>query len=80
VVPTSEWAWDSTDRQLPLDEIEKYRLRFQQELLPHCETRCLDHVEIDAVGNWRLFFFPLTEDAASILENAATKLSEVHGA
>jgi hypothetical protein len=29
------------------------------------------------VGNWRMLFLPLTEDAASVLGNLATKFPEV---
>lgn len=79
VVPAPEWAWDCTKahRHLTLNEIEEYRSGFRRELSRHGEGRCLDGVEIDASGNWRIHFFSLNEEAVSILADAAAKLSDV---
>jgi hypothetical protein len=79
VVPAPRWAWDRTrmDHPLTLDEIEEYRTRFRRELSRHGEGRCLDCIEIDALGNWRIHFFPLNEEAIPILENTAMTLSGV---
>ena len=79
VIPAPKWAWDRTkiDHDLTLDEIEEYRARFRRELSRHGEGRCLDCIEIDALGNWRIHSFPLDEEVVSILGNAAAKLPQV---
>ena len=79
VVPAPRWAWDRTkiDHDLTLDEIEEYRAGSRRELSWHGEERCLDCIVIDALGNWRIHFFPLNEDVVSILGNAAARFPEI---
>jgi hypothetical protein len=79
VVPAPRWAWDRTkiDHDLTLDEIEEYRAGSRPELSWHGEERCLDCIVIDALGNWRIHFFPLNEDVVSILGNAAARFPEI---
>jgi hypothetical protein len=79
VIPAPKWAWDRTriDHDLTLDEIEEYRTRFRRELSRHGEGRCLDCIEIDALGNWRIHFFALNEEVISILGNAAARFPEI---
>ena len=79
VVPAPRWAWDRTkiDHDLTLDEIEEYRAGSRPELSWHGEERCLDCIEIDALGNWWIHFFPLNEDVVSILGNAAARFPEI---
>ena len=63
VVPSPRWAWEHTkiDHHLTLDEIEVYCAGFRLELCRYGEGRCLDCIEIDALGNWRIHFFPLNQ-------------------
>jgi hypothetical protein len=79
VVPARRWAWYRTEvsHHLTVDKIIEYRDRFRRELSRHGEGRCLDCVEIDALGNWRIHFFPLNEEVILILENAEKKFLEV---
>jgi len=79
VIPAPRWTWDRTkvDHDLTLGEIEEYRARFRRELSQHSEARCLDRIETDALGNWRIHFFPLNSEVISILVIAASKLTEV---
>jgi hypothetical protein len=79
VVPAPRWAWDRTkiDHDLTLDEIEEYRAQFRRELSRHGEGRCLDCIEIDALGNWLIHFFPLNVEVISILETAAARRPEI---
>jgi hypothetical protein len=79
VVPAPRWAWDraKVHPHLTLNGIKEYRTQFRQELSRHGEGRCLDCIEIDAVGNWRIHFFPLNQEAIPILGNAAERLSGV---
>jgi hypothetical protein len=79
VIPAPRWSWDRTriDHDLTLDEIEEYRARFRRELSRHGEGRCLDHIQIDALSNWLIHFFPLNEEVVSILETAAARFPEI---
>jgi hypothetical protein len=79
VVPAPGWDWNRTkiDHATTLNEIDECRGRFRAGLFRNGETRCLDCIEIDALGNWRIHFFPLNEEAISILQDTAGKLSEV---
>ena len=79
VVPARRWAWYRTEvsHHLTINKINEYRDQFRRELSRHGEGRCLDSIEMDKLGNWRIHFFPLNEEVILILENAAKKLSEV---
>jgi hypothetical protein len=79
VIPAPTWAWNRAEvnHNLTLNEIDEYRLRFRRELSKHGEVRCLDCIEIDPLGNWRIHFFPLNQEGVSILRDAAAKLPGV---
>lgn len=79
VVPARRWAWYRIEisHHLTIDKINEYRDRFRRELSRHGEGRCLDSIEMDKLGNWRIHFFPLNKEVILILENAASvRISE----
>jgi hypothetical protein len=75
-IPSLEWSWDRTivDYDLTADMVEEYRGKLRRELSRHGEVRCLDHMEIDRLGNWHVHFFPLNEEAITVLANAVAKM------
>jgi hypothetical protein len=74
VIPAARWSWDRTiDYHLTLDMVEEYRHQLRRELLRHGEGRCLDQIEVDGLGNWRVHFFPFNEEATFVLENVVAK-------
>jgi hypothetical protein len=75
VIPAARWSWDRTiDYHLTLDMVEEYRHQLRRELLRHGEGRCLDRIEVDGLGNWRVHFFPFNEEATLALENVVAKI------
>lgn len=75
VFPAARWSWDRTiDYHLTLDMVEEYRGQLRRELSRHGEGRCLDRIEIDRLGNWRVHFFPLNVEAVAVLRDAVANL------
>jgi hypothetical protein len=77
LLPAARWSWDRTaiDYPLTLEVMQGYRVQLRLELSRHGEGRCLDRIEIDGLGNWRIHFFPLNEEAIVMLRNAVANLS-----